>query len=84
MQLHLSNRRVNLINEAILHNIRRFVFTSSIAVYGVGELPLRESQTPHPEDPYGVAKLAVEQDLAAASSLFGLEFTVFRPLKSGH
>lgn len=70
---------VTLINEAIRHKTRRFVFTSSIAVYGTGELPLRESHTPRPEDPYGIAKLAVEQDLAAAFHQFGLEYTIFRP-----
>jgi len=70
---------VTLINEAIRRKTRRFVFTSSIAVYGTGELPLRESHTPRPEDPYGIAKLAVEQDLAAAFHQFGLEYTIFRP-----
>jgi UDP-glucose 4-epimerase len=70
---------VNLINECVKNEVKRFVFTSSIAVYGAGELPLRESQTPHPEDPYGIAKLGVEFDLAAAQSMFGLDYTVFRP-----
>ena len=55
------------------------VFTSSIAVYGAIEPPMREDHAPRPEDPYGIAKLAVEQDLAAASRLFGLPFVVFRP-----
>jgi UDP-glucose 4-epimerase len=70
---------VTLINEAIRHRARRFVFTSSIAVYGAGELPLRETHVPRPEDPYGIAKLAVEQDLAAAFHQFGLEHVIFRP-----
>jgi UDP-glucose 4-epimerase len=70
---------VTLINEAVRHGVKRFVFTSSIAVYGAGELPLRECHVPRPEDPYGIAKLAVEQDLAAAHRQFGLEYTIFRP-----
>jgi UDP-glucose 4-epimerase len=70
---------INLVNQSVLHGVRRFVFTSSIAVYGSGPLPLRESQVPRPEDPYGIAKLAVEQDLEAAHALFGLDYTVFRP-----
>jgi UDP-glucose 4-epimerase len=70
---------VNLINASVKHELKRFVFTSSIAVYGVGELPLREANHAHPEDPYGIAKLAVEMDLAAAKSMFGLESTIFRP-----
>jgi UDP-glucose 4-epimerase len=70
---------INLINESIKHKIERFVFTSSIAVYGKGQLPLREDMVPSPEDPYGVAKFAVEMDLKCAHEMFGLEYTIFRP-----
>ena len=70
---------INLINEAVRHDIKRFVFTSSIAVYGEGQLPMTEDLVPSPEDPYGVAKFAVELDLRAAHEMFGLEYTVFRP-----
>jgi UDP-glucose 4-epimerase len=70
---------MNVLNEAIRHRSKHFVFTSSIAVYGTGQPPLREDQPPSPEDPYGVAKLAVEQDLAAAHEMFGIDYTIFRP-----
>jgi UDP-glucose 4-epimerase len=70
---------VTLLNEAVLARVKRFVFTSSIAVYGSGPLPLREDQAPKPEDPYGVAKLAVELDLGAAHEMFGIDYTIFRP-----
>ena len=70
---------MTVLNAAIRHDVRRFVFTSSIAVYGTGELPLRETATPHPEDPYGIAKYAVELDLEAATRQFGIEHTIFRP-----
>ena len=70
---------VNLINEAIKHRVRCFVFTSSIAVYGANQLPMHEDQVPQPEDPYGVSKYAVELDLRAARELFGLNYIVFRP-----
>jgi UDP-glucose 4-epimerase len=70
---------VNLINQAVLHDVRRFVFTSSIAVYGHGQLPMSENMTPMPEDPYGISKYATELDLAAAAKMFGLEYTIFRP-----
>jgi len=70
---------INLINEAVKHKIKCFVFTSSIAVYGKGQLPMTESLTPEPEDPYGVSKYAVELDLKAAHELFGLNYVVFRP-----
>lgn len=70
---------VNLINAAVKHKIKCFVFTSSIAVYGKNQLPMTESMVPEPEDPYGIAKYAVELDLKAAHELFGLNYIVFRP-----
>jgi UDP-glucose 4-epimerase len=70
---------VNLINQAVLHEAERFVFTSSIAVYGRGQVPMTEAMVPRPEDPYGISKYAVELDLAAAHEMFGLPYTVFRP-----
>ena len=69
-----------LLNAAVnAGTVRRFVFTSSIAVYGPGQTPMTEDATPMPEDPYGVAKYAVELDLAAAHEMFGLDYTIFRP-----
>ncbi len=70
---------VNLINEAVKHDVECFVFTSSIAVYGPSQVPMREDTVPEPEDPYGIAKYAVELDLMAAHRMFGLNYVVFRP-----
>jgi UDP-glucose 4-epimerase len=70
---------INLINESIKAKVNCFVFTSSIAVYGAGQLPLTESTTPTPEDPYGISKYAVELDLKAANKMFGLNYIIFRP-----
>jgi UDP-glucose 4-epimerase len=70
---------VNLINAAVNHRVKLFVFTSSIAVYGRNQLPMHEALVPAPEDPYGVAKYAVELDLKAAHEMFGLDYVIFRP-----
>lgn len=70
---------VNLINEAIKHKVKCFVFTSSIATYGALPPPMREDMTPQPEDPYGIAKLAVEMDLKVSHEMFGLDYVIFRP-----
>lgn len=70
---------VNLINEAIKREVKCFVFASSIAVYGRAQLPMREDMVPEPEDPYGIAKYAVELDLRSAYHMFGLNFVIFRP-----
>ena len=40
---------------------------------------MEESLIPRPEDPYGIAKYAVELDLKAAHDMFGLNYTIFRP-----
>ncbi len=70
---------MNVMNEAIKAEVRCFVFTSSIAVYGANQTPMIESLVPSPEDPYGVAKYSVELDLAAARHMFGLNYVIFRP-----
>ncbi|MDP4679194.1 MAG: NAD-dependent epimerase/dehydratase family protein [Cyclobacteriaceae bacterium] len=70
---------INLINAAINHEVKCFVFTSSIAVYGHGKLPMKESDQPKPVDPYGIAKYAVELDLKNAHDQFHLNYIVFRP-----
>lgn len=70
---------VNLINAAVNYKTDCFVFTSSIAVYGAGQAPMHEKMAPQPEDPYGIAKYAVERDLMAAREMFGLEYVIFRP-----
>jgi UDP-glucose 4-epimerase len=70
---------VNLINAAVNHNVKCFVFTSSIAVYGAGQSPMSEDMIPVPEDSYGIAKLAVEQELRVTHEMFGLDYVVFRP-----
>lgn len=70
---------VNLINAAITHNVKRFLFTSSIAVYGAGQSPMSEDMIPIPEDSYGISKLAVEQELRVSHEMFGLDYVIFRP-----
>src|SRR5919197_6683342 len=67
---------MNVLNEAVKAEVACFVFTSSIAVYGAGQTPMHEGLTPEPEDPYGVAKFAVELDLQDAGRMFGLDYIV--------
>jgi UDP-glucose 4-epimerase len=71
---------INLINASVNTGVKCFVFTSSIAVYGASpELPMTEETLPHPEDPYGIAKLAVEHELRVCKEMFDLDYIVFRP-----
>ena len=70
---------INLINQSVINKIKCFVFSSSIAVYGKGQLPMHEDMVPMPEDPYGIAKYSVEMDLKNTQEMFGLDYIVFRP-----
>ncbi|MFW9881739.1 MAG: NAD-dependent epimerase/dehydratase family protein [Candidatus Thorarchaeota archaeon] len=69
---------INLINNAVNHNVKCFVFTSSIAVYGKNQLPMHEDLAPMPEDSYGISKLAVELELKATNRIFGLNYIILR------
>jgi UDP-glucose 4-epimerase len=70
---------VNLINASVNYEAERFVFTSSIAVYGAGQTPMTEDMIPVPEDSYGISKIAVEQELRVTHDMFGLDYVIFRP-----
>ena len=69
----------NLLVAAINNNVRRFVFTSSMAVYGAQTPPFDETMERRPEDPYGVGKAYCEQMLEIFGRTYGLEYTVLRP-----
>ena len=70
----------NLITKSIQYDVKRFVFASSMSVYGDKyEPPFDESLQQCPIDPYGVAKFAVEQDLKIAYEQHGLPYTIVRP-----
>ena len=69
-----------IINECIKHDVKRLIFTSSMAVYGHGEnQAFDENQTPCPIDPYGVAKYACEMDIKIAGEQHGLDWCIIRP-----
>jgi UDP-glucose 4-epimerase len=69
----------NVINACVNFDVKKIIFTSSMAVYGVGSPPFTEQQRPHPEDPYGIAKYAIELDLPMARDMFGLKYAIVRP-----
>ena len=69
-----------LINESIKNDVKRFVFTSTLAVYGHGNGGIfNENQVPKPIDPYGVAKYACEMDLQIAGEQHNLDWCIIRP-----
>ena len=70
---------INLINASIRCGIEKFIFASSMDVYGDVQPPFVESMRPNPMDPYGIAKYAIEMDLANAHRQFGLRYSIVRP-----
>jgi UDP-glucose 4-epimerase len=69
----------NVINACITHDVKRIVFTSSMAVYGEGKPPFNENDLPKPVDPYGIAKYACEMDVQVAGEQHGLDWCIIRP-----
>ena len=80
-------RRVNvegtrrLAQTAARAGVKRFVLVSSIKVNGesTGAHPFTESDTPRPEDAYGIAKWEAEQALRQIAAESGMEAAVLRP-----
>jgi len=69
-----------IVNECIKHDVKRLVFTSTLAVYGHGYGGVfDEAQIPKPIDPYGVAKYACEMDIQIAGEQHGLDWCIIRP-----
>lgn len=73
---------VTLARQAAELNIPKFVFLSSIKVNGeetpIGE-PFTVDSVPQPQDPYGVSKLAAEDDLRSLHAETGMAVTTIRP-----
>ena len=68
-----------VINQCITHDVKRLVFTSTMAVYGHGNPPFDEADLPQPIDPYGVAKYGCEMDIQIAGEHHGLDWCIIRP-----
>ena len=70
---------VNIINACINYDVKKLINFSSMATYGVGNPPFKETDVRIPKDPYGIAKLAVEMDLHEAYEHFGLKYCSVLP-----
>ena len=71
---------LNLIEEAVAHKTRHFVYIASAGA-GYGEpkqIPVSEDAPIHPITPYGVSKHAVEHYLFTFAYLYGLSYVVLR------
>ncbi len=77
----LNNNLVNslaLIEAAVSANVRRFVLSSTAAIFQSSEEPLNEDSPLGPTNTYGYTKLAVEQSLEWYRQIHGLHFAALR------
>jgi UDP-glucose 4-epimerase len=70
---------LNLLNAAKEHEISKFVFSSSGAIFGeVCYLPVDEKHPAEPDSPYGVTKLASEKHCLCYSRLYDMNIVCLR------
>lgn len=70
---------VNLLETMVESGVKKFVFSSTCATFGIPEkLPLVEDMPQHPINPYGQTKLDVENLLKNCARAYGLNSVAFR------
>jgi UDP-glucose 4-epimerase len=68
-----------LLDSMIRHSVKRFIFSSTAAVYGEPvDIPITESHPCTPTNPYGESKIAVERMLKGCDSAYGLKYISLR------
>lgn len=75
---NVSNTQ-NLLDAMVRHGVKRFIFSSSAAVFGEPSyIPIDERHALNPINPYGRSKLMVEQMLEDYDRAYGLKSYAFR------
>ncbi len=69
---------LNLLELSRKHDVKKFIFSSSCAVYGDSPTPQVEAMTPNPLSPYGLQKLISEQYCKLFSQIYGLDTVSLR------
>ena len=70
---------ISVITASIVNKVKRFVFCSSMARYGSQISPFNETMLPKPEDPYGIAKVAVEESLKLLCKTHFMDYNIAVP-----
>jgi len=81
LKFYINNvtKTLTLLEVMLKHKIKKFIFSSSCAVYGIPEfLPLTEDHPKNPVSPYGQCKLMVENILKDFDTAYGLKFVSLR------
>lgn len=70
---------MNLLKVMLKHNVKKFIFSSTCATYGVPQkIPLTEDHPQNPINPYGWTKLMVERILKDYDTAYGLKSIILR------
>ena len=70
---------LHLVEAMLAHGVRKFVFSSTCATFGIPEkMPITEESPQKPINPYGQTKLDVENMLKALAPATGLSFAALR------
>jgi len=76
---NIVDASVTVFSAAIAQGVKRIVHCSSMARYGEGVPPFRETMTCRPQDPYGIAKVAAEEMLKNLAKVHGIEYVIAVP-----
>lgn len=68
----------NMLEAARINQVKRFVFSSTCAVYGESISECNETMRPRPSSPYGFSKLMGELYCSEYERLFNIETTIMR------
>lgn len=69
---------LSLLDAMVAANVKKMIFSSTCAVFGVVEPPIKEQLPKNPINPYGFTKLVIERALADYAAAFGLEVAALR------
>ena len=70
---------ISVITASIVNKVKKFVYCSSMARYGKQKNPFSEDMPTKPQDPYGIAKVAVEQTLQLLCEIHGMDYNIAVP-----
>lgn len=70
---------MNVIEQSIKYGVNKFIYFSSMSVYGNSEPPFKETMRRNPADVYAVSKTATEKSLEILADVHEFRYTIIRP-----
>lgn len=74
-----SAKTTQLLSTLVEHGVKKVVFSSTAAVYGIPQdIPIPEDAPTSPINPYGLSKLMIEQSMYWLEQAYGLKWVALR------